>query len=91
MARFKLVKIGRRKVEVQKVRFKVNLGVLLGSFLCAVFVWMYLTGRGDGPVLFPPKDDTPHESEVTDVADTDAATCLDEATVPTYGGSAREA
>ena len=43
MARFKLVK-KKRKVEVQKVRFKPNFWVLLLSFLCAFLVWLYVTG-----------------------------------------------
>lgn len=44
MARFRLAKIRRRKVEVQKVRFKPNFWVLLLSFLCAFLVWLYVTG-----------------------------------------------
>lgn len=58
MARFKLVKISKRKVEVQKVRFKPNFLVLLISFACAVFVWLYLTGTNN-----PPKTTTPEESK----------------------------
>lgn len=44
MARFKLVKIGRRKVEVQKVRLKLNFGILLVAFACAFLVWLYVKG-----------------------------------------------
>ena len=44
MARFRLAKIRKRKVEVQKVRFKPNFWVLLLSFLCAFLVWLYVTG-----------------------------------------------
>ncbi len=49
MARFKLVKIRRRKVEVQKVRFKPNFWMLLLSFLCAFLVWLYVTGKHPAP------------------------------------------
>ncbi len=44
MARFKLVKISRRKVEVQKVRLKIHFGILLGAFACAFLVWLYVKG-----------------------------------------------
>ncbi len=44
MARFRLVKIRKRKVEVQKVKFKPNFWMLLLSFLCAFLVWLYVTG-----------------------------------------------
>lgn len=46
MARFKLVRTGkkRNRVEVQKVRFKVHYGALLLAFVCAVLVWLYVKG-----------------------------------------------
>lgn len=44
MARFRLVKIGKRRVEVQKVRFKPSFWTLLLCFLCAFLVWLYVTG-----------------------------------------------
>lgn len=62
MARFKLVKIGRRKVEVQKVRFKLNLVALLISFACAVLVWLYMTGRNPRPESDPSMSGRPEES-----------------------------
>ena len=88
LARFKLVKIGKKKVEVQKVRFKVNLAVLLGSFLCAVFVWMYLTGRDAASELIPPEGETHPENEVTE---TTAGIGTAEVLSWVSGGSVREA
>lgn len=47
MRRFKLSKISKRKVEVQKVRLKINFGILLLAFLFACLVWMYVVGSGE--------------------------------------------
>ena len=44
MRRFKLVRVNRRKVEVQKVKLKINYGTLLIAFLFACLVWLYVAG-----------------------------------------------
>ena len=44
MRRFKLVKISKRRVEVQKVRFGINIGTLAVALLFAVLVWLYVAG-----------------------------------------------
>ncbi len=46
MRRFKLAKISKRRVEVQKVRLKINFGTLLLAFLFACLVWLYVVGSG---------------------------------------------
>lgn len=43
MRRFKLAK-NKRKIEVQKVRLKINFGTLLLAFLFACLVWLYVVG-----------------------------------------------
>lgn len=48
MRRFKLTKINKRRVEVQKVRLKINFGTLLLAFLFACLVWLYVAGSGVG-------------------------------------------
>ena len=45
MRRFKLAK-NKRKIEVQKVRLKVNFGTLLLAFVFACLVWLYVVGSG---------------------------------------------
>lgn len=44
MRRFKLVRVNRRKVEVQKIKLKVNFVSLLVAFLFACLVWLYVAG-----------------------------------------------
>ena len=68
MARFKLVKTGKRRVEVRKVRFKVNFVVLILSLACAVLVWLYVTGRNADPDLLNPEEtkESQTQSEVTE-------------------------
>ena len=44
MRRFKLVRTRKRRVEVQKVKLKINFGTLLIAFLFACLVWLYVAG-----------------------------------------------
>ncbi len=56
MARFKLVKIGKkgkRRVEVQKVRFKLHFGALLLALACAILVWLYVKGSAPKKPEYP--------------------------------------
>ena len=64
MARFKLVKISKRRVEVQKVRLKVRLGILLVAFACAFLVWLYVKGSRL-PMPLPPEESQPQETVTT--------------------------
>ena len=63
MRRFKLAKIGKRRVEVQKVRLKINFTTLLLAFLFAFLVWLYVAGS--------------ENKAPTDTQDTSAAACAD--------------
>lgn len=56
MARFKFVRINRRRVEVQKVRFRVKIGMLVIAFACAFIVWLYV--KGSTPPEQPPVAET---------------------------------
>ncbi|MBE6585204.1 MAG: hypothetical protein E7645_01610 [Ruminococcaceae bacterium] len=47
MARFKLVKVGKkekRRIEVQKVKFRLRPGALIFSLIFAFLVWFYVKG-----------------------------------------------
>ncbi len=61
MRRFKLVKISKRRVEVQKVRFRINFGTLAVALLVAVLVWLYIAGS-QAPQT--PSPDTPDTQEM---------------------------
>ena len=63
MARFKFVRISKRKVEVQKVRFKIKLGMLLVAFACAFIVWLYV--KGSTPPELPPPEETSPVEEIS--------------------------
>lgn len=81
MARFKLVKISRRRVEVQKVRLKVNFGILLFAFACAILVWLYVKGSRL-PKPIPPEETQPSETVTTETETTpEAETVLGETNV----------
>lgn len=81
MARFKLVKIGKkgkRRVEVQKVRFKLHFGALLLALVCAMLVWLYVKGstppKPEYPEGFPPEafsseTEAPAEEATVDTGD----------------------
>ncbi len=69
MARFKLVRTGKKRgrVEVQKVHLKVHYGALLLAFVCAVLVWLYVKGSTPLPPT-PPEDTTSEQTETANVA-----------------------
>ena len=58
MRRFKLVKISRRRVEVQKIRLKINFSTLLIAFLFACLVWLYVAGSDIRNPQHPDSQDT---------------------------------
>ena len=70
MRRFKLAK-NKRRVEVQKVRLKVNFGTLILAFLFACLVWLYVVGSGmKNPAA---EQQTPTESTAGYVSSAEAA------------------
>ena len=71
MARFKLVKISRRRVEVQKVRLKVQFGILLFAFACAFLVWLYIKGTQLRLDENQPAESVTAETETMAEAETD--------------------
>lgn len=72
MARFKFVKINRRRVEVQKVHFRVKFGMLLIAFACAFIVWLYV--KGSTPPELPPMIETqPEETQTETVTETETS------------------
>ena len=66
MARFRLVKIGKKKVEVRKVGLKVNLTALFISVVFAVLIWLYLTGRGTHTKPGQPEGPCPEETSTSE-------------------------
>ena len=66
MARFRLVKIGKKKVEVRKVGLKVNLTALFLSFLFAVLIWLYLTGRDASVKPEQSEDSQPEKTQTAE-------------------------
>ena len=63
MRRFKLVRISKRKVEVQKVRLKVNFGTLIIALLFACLVWLYVAGSSPKPLPPDPADTSVNTAE----------------------------
>ena len=70
MRRFKLVKTSKRKVEVQKVRLKVNFGTLLLALLFACLVWLYVAGSTPKPLPPDPTDTSVNTAEHPTEAET---------------------
>lgn len=69
MARFKLVRIGKKgkkRVEVQKVRFKLHFGALIFALICAFLVWFYVKGSTP-PALEPPRSDETTPTETAEI------------------------
>ncbi len=56
---------------MQKVRFKIKLGMLLIAFACAFIVWLYV--KGSTPPELPPSEETRTE-ETTPGEDTSPET-----------------
>lgn len=63
MGRFKLVRISKKKVEVQKIRFKMNFGTVLIAFAFACLVWLYVAGSDTRPEPMDPGAHTTPDTE----------------------------
>ncbi|MBQ9779715.1 MAG: hypothetical protein IJW00_02100 [Clostridia bacterium] len=87
MARFKLVRIGKKgkkRVEVQKVHFKLHFGALVFALICAFLVWFYVKGSTP-PALEPPRPEETTPRETAEVSDVTTADTVYEAAMSLCG------